>query len=241
MDGADKSAQSVEDYLNGTSPWRTELYGATGTLMTHKESIALFRSLGVKFTPELKAPVVDMPYDGFTQADYAQKLIDEYKEADVPPEEVYPQSFNLDDVLYWIEHEPEFGKQAVYLEGRRDLDPMDPATFSPSMAELKAMGVNYIAPPLYVLLAEEDGMIVPSPYAREARAAGIDIIAWTLERSGPLSSGGGWYYQSVSDVIDGDGRMLEVVDVLAQAVGVKGIFSDWPATTSFYASCMGLE
>ncbi len=29
-----------------------------------------------------------------------------------------PQSFSLDDVLYWIEKEPEFGKQAVYLDGR---------------------------------------------------------------------------------------------------------------------------
>jgi glycerophosphoryl diester phosphodiesterase len=109
------------------------------------------------------------------------------------------------------------------------------------MKELKEMGVNYIAPPLFVLLTLEDGKIVPSPYAKSAKEAGLDIITWTLERSGPLSSGGGWYYQTVGDVIDSDGKMLEVVDVLASQVGVKGIFSDWPATTSFYASCMGLE
>jgi len=118
---------------------------------------------------------------------------------------------------------------------------MNPATFSPSMADLKAMGVNYIAPPLFVLLALDDGEIVPSPYALAAREAGLNLITWTLERSGPLNSGGGWYYQSIGEAIDGDGRMLDVVDVLAQDVGVKGIFSDWPATTSFYASCMGLE
>ncbi len=240
MDSADKTAQSVEDYLNGTAPWRTELYGLTGTLLTHAESIALFKDLGAKFTPELKAPKVAMPYEGFSQANYAQKLIDDYKAAGIPPEDVYPQSFNLQDVRYWIENEPEFGKQAVYLDGRRDLNPMDPSTFSPSMAELKEMGVNYLAPPLFVLLALEDGKIVPSPYAKAAKAAGLDLITWTLERSGPLDAGGGWYYQTIGDVIDGDGRMLEVVDVLAKDVGVMGIFSDWPATTSFYASCMGL-
>ncbi|MEP1576765.1 glycerophosphodiester phosphodiesterase family protein [Roseibium album] len=240
MDSADKTAQSVEDYLNGTAPWRTELYGLTGTLLTHAESIALFKDLGAKFTPELKAPKVAMPYEGFSQANYAQKLIDDYKAAGIPPEDVYPQSFNLQDVRYWIENEPEFGKQAVYLDGRRDLNPMDPSTFSPSMAELKEMGVNYLAPPLFVLLALEDGKIVPSPYAKAAKAAGLDLITWTLERSGPLDAGGGWYYQTIGDVIDGDGKMLEVVDVLAKDVGVMGIFSDWPATTSFYASCMGL-
>lgn len=35
-------------------------------------------------TPELKAPSVEMPFNGMTQDDYAQKMIDEYKAADVP-------------------------------------------------------------------------------------------------------------------------------------------------------------
>ncbi|GAB4539103.1 MAG: glycerophosphodiester phosphodiesterase family protein [Roseibium sp.] len=241
MDSADKTATTVGAYLKGTAPWSTELYGGAGTLMTHAESIELFKDLGVKFTPELKTPKVAMPYNGMSQADYAQALIDDYKAAGIPPEDVFPQSFSLEDVLYWIEHEPEFGRQAVFLDGRRDLDPMDVDSFSPSMEDLKAMGVNYIAPPLFVLLTMEDGKIVPSAYARAARDAGLNLITWTLERSGPLSSGGGWYYQSIAEAIDGDGRMLEVVDVLAREVGVTGIFSDWPATTSFYASCMGLQ
>jgi len=241
MDGADESATTPEAYQAGTAPFRTELYGSAGTLMTHRDSIALFKDLGVKFTPELKSPAVDMPFDGFSQQDFAQKLIDEYKSAGIPPEDVFPQSFSLDDIRYWIENEPDFGRQAVYLDGRRGLDPSDPSTFTPSMAELKAMGVNYIAPPLYALLELDGGRIMPSAYARSAKAAGLELITWTLERSGPLAAGGGWYYQTVSDAIDGDGRLFEVVDVLAQDVGVKGIFSDWPATTSFYASCMGLN
>ena len=245
MDAADTSAQTVEDYMDGTAGWRTDLYAAeAGTLMTHAESIALFRSLGVKFTPELKSPSVAMPYNGFSQQDYAQKLIDEYKQAGIPPEDVWPQSFNLEDVLYWIEHEPAFGKQAVYLDGRYSddsFDVMNPATFSPSMAELKAKGVTYIAPPIWMLLTLQDGNIVPSPYAEAAKAAGLTIITWTLERSGPLNSGVGWYYQTVSDAITSDGMMYEVLDVLAQDVGIAGIFSDWPATVTYYANCMGSD
>jgi glycerophosphoryl diester phosphodiesterase len=82
---------------------------------------------------------------------------------------------------------------------------------------------------------------VPSPYAKEAKAAGLDIITWTLERSGPLSAGGGWYYQSVKAATKSDGAMFETLDVLARQVGIKGIFSDWPATVTYYANCMGLD
>ena len=117
MDAANKKAQTVDDYIDGTAKWRTDLYAASaGTLMTHAESIELFRKLGAKFTPELKSPSVEMPFEGFTQQDYAQKLIDEYKAAGIPASDVWAQSFNLDDVLYWIENEPDFGKQAVYLD-----------------------------------------------------------------------------------------------------------------------------
>ncbi|MBB4264458.1 glycerophosphodiester phosphodiesterase family protein [Roseospira visakhapatnamensis] len=245
MDAGDSSAATVEAYMDATAGWRTDLYAAeTGTLMTHADSIALIRDLGGKFTPELKTPAVDMPFDGFTQEDYAQKLIDEYKAAGIPASDVWAQSFNLDDVLYWVEHEPAFGAQAVYLDDSYEIegwDPMDPSTWTHTMADLKAMGVNIIAPPLWVLVTVENGEIVPSVYAENAKAAGLSIITWSLERSGPLVTGGGWYYQSIEAITDGDGVMMELVDVLAQDVGVIGIFSDWPATVSYYASCMGLK
>jgi glycerophosphoryl diester phosphodiesterase len=42
MDGSDPTATTVEGYVNGGTPkFRTELYAGCGTLMTHKESIAL--------------------------------------------------------------------------------------------------------------------------------------------------------------------------------------------------------
>ncbi|QUJ76051.1 glycerophosphodiester phosphodiesterase [Sulfitobacter albidus] len=246
MDAANGAATTVEAYLDGTAGWRTDLYAAQpATLMTHAESIELFKSLGAKFTPELKSPSVEMPFNGFTQVDYAQKLVDEYKAAGIPASDVWLQSFNLDDVLYWIEAEPDFGAQAVYLMDEYDIDgysPMDAATWPNTMQELKAMGVNIIAPPTWMLVTTDaDDEIVPSELAVRAREAGLEIITWTIERSGPLNSGGGWYYQSIADVTTNDGVMYDLIDVLAQDVGVAGIFSDWPATVTYYANCMGLE
>jgi glycerophosphoryl diester phosphodiesterase len=242
------AAQNLEEYL-GLPPGEAvnvkglppeEIVGE-GTLMTHAESIALFERLGVKMTPELKDPSVEMPFDDFGQEDYARKLIGEYRAAGVPADRVWPQSFRLDDVLFWIEHEPAFGRQAVYLDGRGSglqFDHSDPSTWDPSMEELVEKGVKVVAPPIWMLLKVEGGEIVPSTYARRAKEAGLEIIAWTLERSGPLDEGGGWYYQTVSEQIDNDGDMLRVLDVLAREVGVIGVFSDWPATVTFYAHCM---
>ncbi|MCG7992217.1 MAG: glycerophosphodiester phosphodiesterase [Candidatus Thiodiazotropha lotti] len=239
MDAGNRAATTVEEYLDATSSWRTDLYTGNGTLMTHAESIVLFKQLGAKMTPELKSPSVDMPYQGdYTQQDYAQQMIDEYKAAGVKPKHVFAQSFNLDDVLYWINHEPRFGKQAVYLDGSNDPDQAKQTI--DMMSYLAEQGVNYLAPAMWALVTAENGEIVPSEYAIAARAHGIDLITWTLERSGLLASGGGWYYQSISDVTDNDGDMLVLLDVLAQDVGIKGIFSDWPATVTFYANCKGL-
>ena len=37
-----------------------------------------------------------------------------------------------------------------------------------------------------------------------------------------------------------DSDKLEALDVLATKVGIRGIFSDWPATVTYYANCKGL-
>lgn len=247
MDTSDAAATTVEAYMGGTAPWRTELYASQGELLTHADYVEMTQELGLKFTPELKAASVPMPYQGdYGQEEYAQALVDEYKAAGVDPADVFLQSFNLDDVRYWIENEPEFGAQAVYLDGRDEtdagFDPMEPATFEPSMAELAEMGVRIIAPPMWMLLTVDDaGAIVPSAYADAARNAGLEVITWSFERSGPLADGGGWYYQSIAKAISGDGDMMPVLHALAHDVGVRGIFSDWPGTVTYYASCMGLD
>ena len=244
MDADDPCARRIEAYLSESPSWRTDLYASRGSLVTHAESIELFDALGVNMTPELKAPEVTMPFEGLTQAGYAQKLINEYAAAGIGPERVYPQSFELDDVRYWIENEPEFGRQAIFLDGREldeTFDPNSPDTWAPTMSDLVDAGVRTLAPPIWMLLSRDgQGDIVPSAYARNASARGIDLITWTLERSGTLVDGGGWYYQTVSEAINNSGDMLTVLDVLARDVGVRGVFSDWAATTTFYANCMGL-
>jgi len=242
MDAFDPRATTPQQFMGGTANFRTDLYSGptSGTLLTHKESIELFKSLGVKMTPELKAPEVPMPFNGLTQEDYAQKMIDEYKEARVPPHKVFPQSFNIGDVLYWVQNERAFGKQAVYLDDANTVADL------PSFADLagyKKQGVNIWAPPTFALLAlDGSGQIVPSTYARNAKKAGLDIITWTLERSGILADGNnGFYYQTIDPAITREGDVMRVIDVLAKDVGVLGIFSDWPATVSYYASCMGMK
>jgi len=243
MDGFNPNATTAEDYQNGTPRWRTDLYATTGTVMTHDESIALIKSLGAKFVPELKAPEVPMPFDGdYTQEKYATQMLAAYKAAGIPASDVFPQSFNLNDILYWVKTEPDFAKQAIYLEERSGLDPNRPETWKPSMAELKASGVAILGPPIYAMLALNDkDEIVPSAYARAAKAAGLDLIGWSLERDGPLNKGGGFYHKSVKAAIDRDGDTLTVLDVLTKQVGVRAMFSDWPATTTFYANCMGMK
>jgi glycerophosphoryl diester phosphodiesterase len=237
MDAANANATTIEEYLGGTPSWRTDLYTGNGTLMTHAESIELFKSLGAKMTPELKGPSVDMPYEGdYTQEMYAQQMINEYKAAGVKPKNVFAQSFNLDDVLYWIENEPRFGKQAVYLDGNYDAADETIAM----MPELADKGVKYLAPPMWMLVTLESGEIVPSDYALNANANDLKLITWTLERSGLLQTGGGWYYQSITDATTDDGITMVLLDVLAQDVGIEGIFSDWPATVTYYANCKGL-
>ncbi len=221
---------------------RDRLQSCAAQTLTHAESIALFQSLGAKFMPELKAPAVPMPFNGFTQQDFAQKLIDDYKAAGIAPADVRVQSFSLDDILYWIEHEPAFGRQAVLLDGsyrQEGFDHSDPATFPHDFAALKAQGVNYLAPPLWMLVTVRDGRIVPSAYAIAAKAAGLQLITWTLERSGPLQ-GGEWYFQSLDALPRDDGLSYQLLHVLAQDVGGAGVFSDWPATVTHYANCMGL-
>jgi len=239
MDASDPSATTVEAYLNATPSWRTDLYSGKGTLMTHAESIKLFKDLGVKMTPELKTPSVEMPFDGFTQEDYAQKMINEYKAAGVSPRKVYAQSFLLEDVLYWLEHEPGFGKQAVFLDDEVYNEGYDYAVAQ--LADVAAKGVNIVAPPMWALV-ELDGnnKVVPSTYALTAKDLGLDIITWTLERSGLLKNGGDWYYQTITGATNNDGDKMNLLHVLAKDVGVLGVFSDWPATTTYYANCMNI-
>jgi glycerophosphoryl diester phosphodiesterase len=247
MDASNPNASTAADYLGGTADWRTDLYTGRAHVVTFEESIALNEALGVKHAPELKvAAHKDRLNAAFgSQQGYAQAFIDTLRRAEVNPENVFAQSFNKDDVLYWIQNEPAFGRHAVYLD---IVDPGNASIPSRSLAqlrELKAQGVNILAPTMSALLTvTEEGQIVPSQYARDIRTAGLDIITWTFERDdlreGVSTGRGYFYFDRQGKAINSDGDMYKALDVLAQDIGILGIFSDWPATVTYYANCMGL-
>ncbi|KAI9932402.1 hypothetical protein AWENTII_010758 [Aspergillus wentii] len=245
MDSSNASATTPQEYQGGTPDWRTDEYATCATPMEHNEYISLIDSLGLQFSPELKAPQVAMPFHGnYTQQIYAQQMINDYKNRGIDPSRVWPQSFQEDDIFYWIDHEPAFGKQAIYLDERVD-SPENYTKAVQSFPDLAKRGVKIMAPPIWALLnATSEGEIVPSQYAVEAKKAGLDIITWSLERFAPLKQAAAqkdYYIQSIASAIKGDGDMYRIVDALAKKVGVRGMFSDWPATVTYYAACMGYQ
>jgi glycerophosphoryl diester phosphodiesterase len=216
MDVTNPEARSVSEYL-AVPPGGN---AACNTVMTHRESIEWIGRLGGKYIPELKTPSVPMPFDGdYTQARYAQQLIDEYVAAGVPPGRVFPQSLRLEDVAFWLRADPAFGANAVYLDGRASTKEGYGAAIA-SLPSLVALGVRTLAPPLGALVRlDANGVLVASEYAVAARRAGLELLTWTFD-----------------DARDG----YVVLDVLARQVGVRGVFSDWPASVTYYANCMGL-
>ncbi|TMH27171.1 MAG: glycerophosphodiester phosphodiesterase [Betaproteobacteria bacterium] len=248
MDASTPGATTPQGFLAGTPSWRTDLNTGRGTLMTLAESIALNEHNGVKHTPELKFPVhpdrVRSVFGG--QEQYAQAMIDELRAAHVDPDDVFLQSFNKDDILYWLRHAPEFGKQAVYLDSidPTATPPVPGQTFAEMVALYKAGG-RYFAPPFPALLTVSNGKLVASQYARDIKRAGFKIITWTLERSdlrkGASQAGFYYYFDPAGQVIKTDSDVYIALDVLARDVGIVGIFSDWPATVTYYANCTGLN
>ena len=112
--------------------------------------------------------------------------------------------------------------------------------------QLRAQGVRYFAPPMPALLDIDAGHnVVPSAYALDIKSAGFRIITWTFERAdlrrGASKAGFYYYFDPLGLAIQKDSDMYKALDVLARKVGIVGIFSDWPATVTYYANCMGLD
>lgn len=245
------NATTPEEYaFGGTPDFRTDLYAqaACPRVPTHKESIELIDSFDAQFTPELKAPEVEMPYEGdYTQEDYAQQMIDEYVELGIDPGRVWPQSFNEFDVYYWIQN-TDFGDQAVALDDSH----LTPEEFGPWHEQLVGNGTKIVAPAMWMLVSPRndtsgtDGAsslpITTSLYTSSAKEKGLDIITWTLERSDPGPTG--YYWQSLEPTLGDkltDGDMFTLLYILYKEVGILGIFSDWPATVTFFANCMDIK
>lgn len=80
----------------------------------------------------------------------------------------------------------------------------------------------------------------PTYYAGAATERGLDLITWSFERSPPGPSG--WFWQSSEDIEElTEGDRFTLLNVLHEEIGVVGVFCDWPATSAFYANCMGLK
>jgi glycerophosphoryl diester phosphodiesterase len=254
MDASDPGATTPEGYLGGTANWRTDLYVGRANVLTFKESIALNQEMGVKHTPELKSAShqdrIDAIFGG--QAQYAQQFADTMENAGVRPRDTWPQSFNLEDVLYWIDN-TKYGKQAVYLldydTSKDDViiqSPYDTMERMEFLQMLKQRGVKVIAPSMPALLRlSNSGEIVPSLFAKDLKRMGFDIITWTFERADLRqgASKAGYYYDfdPAGVAIKKDSDMYKALDVLAKDVKILGIFSDWPATVTYYANCMDMK
>ena len=131
--------------------------------------------------------------------------------------------------------------------------------------ELVGRGVKIVAPPMQRLVEQDPSaelLMKPSTYATEAKSRGLNIITWTLERTGPGLEGFYWSTlenievcstegteedsSSISKQIEAceiglrEGDKFNLLHVLAFQVEILGIFSDWPATVTFFANCYGL-
>jgi glycerophosphoryl diester phosphodiesterase len=184
-----------------------------------------------------------MPFKGYTQQQYAQDFVDAFRKKNIHPSRVWPQSFLYDDLVYWLKNDHEFGSQAIYLQ---EFDsPEDIAAGMKNLSIARAAGVNIIGPSIPMLISPgPNNTIVPSEYAHAINANGMDIIAWTFERSGPLATVKArdeYYFSSVANVTHYDGQYYEVLNVLANQIGIKALFSDWSSTVTYFANCFGLK
>jgi len=263
MDAFNPAAQTPAEFIGGGVPaFRTELYTGRGTLMSMRDSIELNEKNGVKHTPELKGPVggggdpASINAIFGSQDKYAQKFADELQDAGVNPRNVFAQSFNAADILYWIRN-TQIGKQAVFLvdyddvknniilfdlSGKQLEKRDDQLKF---FGELRKAGVNIVAPAMPALLAVSGNRVVPSQLAKDLTGMGFDIITWTFERSdlrqGASKAGFYFDFDPTGAAIKKDSDMYKALDVLAKDVKILGIFSDWAATVTYYANCMGLK
>lgn len=51
----------------------------------------------------------------------------------------------------------------------------------------------------------------------------------------------GIQFSSIANITSYDGQYYEALDVLGRQIGIKGLFSDWSATVTYYANCFGLK
>ena len=256
-DAVNPRATSLAAYLAAEPPGAPSACIGGGTLVSHRESIELFQALGTGMAPELKG-LPGMPASSPRgEADarllkLADQLVRDYREAGVPPERVRLQSFDPAVIRHWLATAPEFAHRVVWLDGRYNLDDFDHRSASAHKVfnDLRKAGLRALAPPVWMLVEAGMGGPEPSSYALAARDAGLSLLTWTLERSGSLATGGGWYYQTLNGLnplptssgsyrVRDDSDQLKLLAVLFDEIGVDGVFTDWAETTALVDRCAG--
>ncbi len=254
MESKNPTATSIHEYQNSVPAWRPAPADACGTLLTHQESIELINNLGANFIPELKPsapPSLKAPTKSEREARelLAEQLVQAYRSAGIDPKRVWLQSFLWQDVKYWLDNAPEFAEQVVWLDARAQVGPdgnvNEPSfPYTPSFVEAKAAGLNIIAPPLWVLVKASGKPAKPfaaTNYARDATAAGLALTTWTLDRSGPINESTQHqygYFRTLNGALHNDGDLYPLLHALVNDIGVTGVFSDWPATVTYYDNCL---
>lgn len=235
-------AKTPREYVGNTPHFQTDLYSHDCPhIQSHRDYIETVDGNGGNFVPEFKMLDYDFDQrkDGYTREMYLQQILDDYK--GISPRRVYPQGFTWEDMFHVVKHFPQFSANAFALDKNMTTELYTRRQLRDYFRPLIANNVPAIAPAIFMLLdVDVDGNIVPSLYAKVAREMGLDIIAWTLERSDALALGGGWYYSTIADALEKDSDLLNVLNVLVKEVGIKAIFTDWAATATFYANCNGL-
>lgn len=127
--------------------------------------------------------------------------------------------------MFWIEHEPKFASPALFLDSRVDI-PFGYQNAVSSLPSLAALGVGIVAPPIFALIKHDEGEMVSSEYAAEAKEAGLEITTRNFERSGPLSRGGAYCYKNVNKTIRKDGDVFRVLDSIVRDLEAGRVFGD---------------
>jgi glycerophosphoryl diester phosphodiesterase len=253
-DAVNPRADNVAEYLAAEPPGAPSACIDHGELLSHRESIELFSALGVGMAPELKSLPDETVGGGAPSPELlglADQLISDYRVASVNPGEVWLQSFDPAVIRHWLATAPDFADRVVWLDGRYALDGFDHRSTEAHgvFRDLREAGLRNIAPPVWMLVEAGQEGPVPSAYARAAQEAGLELITWTLERSGSLATGGGWYYQTLNGMnpaktagpyrVRDDADQLRLLALLFDELEVQGVFTDWAETTALVDRCAG--
>ncbi|KAL9184737.1 hypothetical protein ACHAXT_012707 [Thalassiosira profunda] len=241
MSSFNRRAKTVEQYVSHTQSYRTDLYSHDcPRIQSHKDFVQVVNANGGSFISEFKMlDYDDLPALGIAnREEFVEMALSDYNTTDAS--RVYPQSFVWED-LYYVANNSRFNLNTYALDKNVFTILYSQSQLRKYFEPLVANGVTAIAPAISMLLEIDNGNIVPSNYAIVAREMGLDIVAWSFERSDALAnSQSSWYYSRLAGALRTDSDMLKVLDVLYEDVGISAIFTDWPSVVSFYANCKGI-